>query len=263
MKLMRELRVYLGPEVVETTNSWAGTNARQGTAPFWRLQALVQGPVDSGSGYLCDIKQIDGLLWENVVSKLREGNPQADAGLDALSRVTRDAFLDSARSCPPPAVLSWLRVCISPFTSLAVRRGDPNMICLTQSFEFSAAHRLSCPGFTEAENRRVFGKCSNPNGHGHNYVLEVTMGGAVDSTRGTIVDLPWLDRIVRERVIEPFDHRNLNLECPEFAALNPSVENIARVIWNRLRDGFDRGRLLSVRVWETPKTYAEYSGEET
>ena len=134
------------------------------------------------------------------------------------------------------------------------------MMRLTQSFEFSAAHRLFCAELSDAENRRLFGKCSNPNGHGHNYVLEVTVCGTHGSDKGTVTDIGHIDRVVLERVIEPFDHKNLNLECPEFAQLNPSVENIARVIWDRLNGAFTGCRLASVRVWETPKTCAEYTG---
>lgn len=134
------------------------------------------------------------------------------------------------------------------------------MIRLTQSFEFAAAHRLYCPELDDQENQRLFGKCSNPNGHGHNYVLEVTVGGEPDEATGTIVDPPHFERTVNQRVIERFDHKHLNLDCAEFQSLNPSVENIARVIWDRLDGGFERCRLLGIRVWETPKTYAEYCG---
>ena len=136
------------------------------------------------------------------------------------------------------------------------------MMRLTQSFEFSAAHRLFSAELSDAENRRLFGKCSNPNGHGHNYVVEVTVCGTNSADKGTVTDVGHIDRVVLERVIEPFDHKNLNLECPEFAQLNPSVENIARVIWDRLKGAFAGCRLASVRVWETPKTCAEYTGDE-
>jgi 6-pyruvoyltetrahydropterin/6-carboxytetrahydropterin synthase len=178
------------------------------------------------------------------------------------------AFGDVASHAPPPARLESLQLRLSPFTHLTVDRGDAaidrgasHMVRLTQSFEFSASHRLCCVGLTDEENRRLFGKCSNPNGHGHNYVLEVTVAGDPDSRIGAVMDIAALDRIVGERVIEPLDHKNLNVECPEFATINPTVENIARVIFRRLSDALGDRRLVSVRVWETPKTYAEYAGE--
>ena len=136
------------------------------------------------------------------------------------------------------------------------------MIKVTQSFEFSAAHRLHCEGLSDEENRRLFGKCSNPSGHGHNYVLEVTVEGEPDKDTGRVASLPDLQRTVDECVIHPFDHKNLNMEVTDFRSLNPSVENIARVIWNRLHAELAPAILSRVRVWETPKTYAEYRGED-
>ena len=128
------------------------------------------------------------------------------------------------------------------------------MLELTQSFEFSASHRLACPGLSEEENHRLFGKCSNVHGHGHNYILEV---GASANEKAISSLLPELDRIVRREIIERFDHKNLNVECAEFAELNPTVENIAQVIFDRLERELEAGRLRKVRVWETAKTYAE------
>ena len=136
------------------------------------------------------------------------------------------------------------------------------MIQMTEQFEFSAAHRLYCPDLSSEENLRIFGKCANPNGHGHNYVLDVTVAGDVSATTGSIVELASFEHTVVQRVIEPFDHKNLNLDCAEFADLNPTVENIARAIWTRLKGRFQPARLVSVRLWETPKTCAEFRGDD-
>ncbi len=135
------------------------------------------------------------------------------------------------------------------------------MVSMTYAFEFSAAHRLYCPDLSEEENRAVFGRCTNPNGHGHNYVVEVTLGGDPDAKTGTIIDLGKCESIVNETVIDRFDHNHLNEDCPEFKTQNPTVENITRVIHEKLKDAFSPVRLVRVRVYETPKTYAEYSGE--
>ena len=131
------------------------------------------------------------------------------------------------------------------------------MVSVTQAFEFSAAHRLYCRELSDDENREIFGKCANPNGHGHNYILEVTVAGVPDSTTGTVIRVHEFDALVKEIVIDRFDHKHLNLDCPEFAKLNPSVENITTVIWKLLDRRFKSARLAKVRVWETPKTYAE------
>ena len=107
----------------------------------------------------------------------------------------------------------------------------------------------------------MFGKCNNPNGHGHNYVVEVTISGELDGRTGAVLPLPRFEQIVSERVISLLDHKHLNLEVREFREVNPSVENIARVVWEMLVDHLVPARLHSVRVWETPKTWAEHRGE--
>ncbi|MBU0639877.1 MAG: 6-carboxytetrahydropterin synthase [Planctomycetes bacterium] len=134
------------------------------------------------------------------------------------------------------------------------------MILLTQQFEFSAAHRLHCAALSEADNQRTFGKCNNANGHGHNYLLEVTLVGEPDAQTGAVLPLPAFEQVVKERVIDRLDHQHLNQDTAEFRTLNPSVENIARVIWGLLSNHVAPARLHAVRVWETPKTWAEYSG---
>ena len=136
------------------------------------------------------------------------------------------------------------------------------MVELTQAFEFAASHRLYVPSWSDDENRKMFGKCANPNGHGHNYVVEVTVGGRPLEEAGTVTDVMHVQRVVKERVIEPFDHKHLNLDCADFASLNPTVENVAKVIWRRLEGSFERCRLTRVRIWETPKAYAEYDGRD-
>jgi len=137
------------------------------------------------------------------------------------------------------------------------------MVRLSHKFEFSASHRLFNRDLSDDENCRLFGKCSNPHGHGHNYELQVTLAGEPDRVNGVLVDLPTFERIVAAAVVDRFDHKNLNAEVPEFADLIPSVENIARVIYKLLRPRFDGAgaRLAAVTVWETPKTWCEYSEE--
>ena len=134
------------------------------------------------------------------------------------------------------------------------------MIRLSQKFEFSATHRLHNPQLSEEENRRTFGKCNNPHGHGHNYELQVTLAGTPDSN-GLLIDVPAFERIVSSTVIDRFDHKNLNQELPEFRELVPTVENIAMTIYRLLKPQFagEGATLASVTVWETPKTWCEYS----
>ncbi len=126
------------------------------------------------------------------------------------------------------------------------------MVRLSQKFEFSASHRLHNPALSPDENRRRFGKCNNPLGHGHNYELQVTVTTAPDAA----VDLPALERLVNDAVVDRFDHRYLNEEIAEFKTVMPSVENIARVAFELLKPRVQQ--LASVTVWETSKTWCEY-----
>lgn len=125
---------------------------------------------------------------------------------------------------------------------------------------FNAAHRLYKKEWDDTKNLRIFGKCSNPNYHGHNYELVVGLTGEIDPETGFLIDLKILSQIIKEEVEDPFDHKNLNLEVPEFKNLNPTVENIAVVIWNKLRNRIDPAFGISVKLYETPRNFVVYNG---
>ena len=131
---------------------------------------------------------------------------------------------------------------------------------VTRRVHFSAAHRLHNPALSDEENHRIFGLCNNPNWHGHNYELDVTVEGDVDPDTGYLIDLSVL-RDTAEEVIRDLDHRNLNLDVPWLAGVLPSTENLVVAIWNRLEPRIPRGRLAKLTLWETPRNMAEYSGE--
>ena len=134
---------------------------------------------------------------------------------------------------------------------------------ITRRAEFSASHMCRRPELSEEENRRLYGAAANPHGHGHNYVLEVSLEGEPDPVTGMVLDLKELKDILTRQVIEPYDHRFLNSEVPPFDRVVPTTENIARDIWRRIEPHLSasRGRLHSVRVYETPDLYVDYSGE--
>jgi len=139
------------------------------------------------------------------------------------------------------------------------------MVYLTRKAEFAASHYYHNPEFTPEENQRVFGKCNNPNGHGHNYTLEVTVKGAVDSKSGFVVDLKQLKDVMSREVLDAFDHRFLNKEVPEFLtavpARIPTTENLAIAIWRRLAPKLNAAQLHRVRVYETPDLFVDFYGE--
>lgn len=123
---------------------------------------------------------------------------------------------------------------------------------------FNAAHQLAIPSWTPEKNREVFGKCANPNFHGHNYEVEVRVTGHVDSETGILINLKDLKEIIVNEVEERFDHKNLNMECPEFTDRVPTVENICIVIYEILRPLIPAHLDLGIRLYETPRNYAEY-----
>ena len=123
---------------------------------------------------------------------------------------------------------------------------------------FNAAHRLHNPGWSDEQNKKMFGLCNNPYYHGHNYDLEVKIVGEIDPQTGYLIDLKYLKDLIKEEIEDRFDHKNLNLECPEFKDLNPTAENICVVIWNILRAKMESKYDIVVRLYETPRNYVEY-----
>ena len=131
-------------------------------------------------------------------------------------------------------------------------------VCRTE--HFNAAHRLHNPAWDDAQNQRVFGKCNNPNFHGHNYNLTVRLTGEIDPETGYVYDLKRLSDLIKHEILNRYDHRNLNLDTEEFRHLNPTAENIAVVIWQRLRPHLDVALALSVTLYETDRNFVEYHG---
>src|SRR5438067_10731301 len=139
---------------------------------------------------------------------------------------------------------------------------------LTRRYKFSASHRLHCESMSEEENRRIYGKCNNPFGHGHNYVLDVSARGPVDQQTGWAVDVRTLDTLVSRQVLEPFDHRNLNEDAAAFAAIPPTTENLAVEICRRLKRNWievfpgEWPRLEKIRIAETARNIFEVKADE-
>lgn len=135
---------------------------------------------------------------------------------------------------------------------------------ITRKVEFSASHVCRNPELSEQENRELFGPAANPNGHGHNYVVEVSLRGEPDPVTGMVLDLKELKEILNRQVVEPYDHRFLNYEVPPFDRVIPTTENIARDIWQRLAPHLssEKSKMCAVRVYETRDLYVDYCGDE-
>ena len=134
-------------------------------------------------------------------------------------------------------------------------------VTVSRKAHFNAAHRLYRKDWSDEKNTLIFGKCNNPNFHGHNYELIVSITGEIDTETGYVIDIKTLKDIIKTEVEDAFDHKNLNIEVPEFANLNPTAENIAVVIYNKINPKFDPNLEIEVTLYETPRNFVTYSGK--
>ncbi len=263
-RLTREVRFAVNPQrdgqsTGKPTNSYAGFPSLTGLGHYFALRVSVSGPLDPASQYLINIKRIDTLVREHGVPLVESA---VRTGGDPTPPKLVGALFDRLWVALPAVVeLDEVSLSLSPFLTYGCLASELPMVRLSQKFEFSATHRLHNPALSDRENCDTYGKCNNPHGHGHNYEVQVTLKGSPDQTTGVLVDVPAFERIVAATVIDRFDHKNLNVEVPEFREIIPSVENIARVIYRLLKPTFSdsAGKLASVTVWETPKTWCEYA----
>jgi 6-pyruvoyltetrahydropterin/6-carboxytetrahydropterin synthase len=134
-------------------------------------------------------------------------------------------------------------------------------VTVTRRLMFNAAHRVHNPALSDEENKRIFGKCNNPNGHGHNYTLDVSVRGPIDERTGYVMDLGLLKTLVEERAVNRMDHRNFNLDVDFMRGVIPTSENIIVAIWRELEPAVHPGTLVRLVLWETTNNYVEYTGD--
>lgn len=233
------------------SNAWSGGPLGPGLGLPYELRLVIRAEPDPGTGYICDIKRMDDCLLQAV----RLNGHAARDWFEWLERLNGHVL-----ALLPIGQAESLALQLSPQLALTYQFTEHPAMHYCEQFEFSAAHRLHVEHLSEAENQRLFGKCNNPNGHGHNYVLDVSIEvPTTESSQGQRLGL--VDRmadVVRTQIVNRFDHRHLNLDVPEFKSLNPTVENIAAVIWERLAAVDALGtELVAVRLYETAKTWAE------
>ncbi len=136
------------------------------------------------------------------------------------------------------------------------------MIFVTRQSEFSASHRLHNPNLSDSDNRRIFGKCNNPGGHGHNYMLEVTIWGELAPETGMVIDLTKLKKIMDREIVKKVDHKNLNSDVPFLKGTIPTAENLALCFWKILAPRIKTGRLYEIKLYESVRNFVIYRGEE-
>tara|TARA_R110002111_G_scaffold100814_1_gene156110 strand:- start:88 stop:951 length:864 start_codon:yes stop_codon:yes gene_type:complete len=255
-----------GDEAVTGTdardNTFAARPPMRGLGRYYELDVTCRGEADPQTGYFINIKQIDEAVHGHALPCIREALfGRGGSAMAPIGGLMRGMLASLQPKLGGSVILLALR--LTPTYSIALRSDDMEHVLIRQKYEFSAAHRLHVPGLSDQENRDVFGKCNNPAGHGHNYQLEVAVRLPIDPD-GQTVDVEQIDAVVNQHAIELLDHKHLNTDVPQFSELNPSVENIVRVIWEMLADKFDGfgagAGLEELKVWETSKTVCCYRG---
>lgn len=246
----------------------------------FRVEATVSGPPDPRTGMVTNIKDVKAALLATLAAydhrDLNADHPAFAALVPTAERVAEHVFADLGRRIAQFIVSAQLeRVRLTeggdtayetfrPGSPLGPERTDDERealpMLITRRYRFSASHRLHSGVLTEAENVATFGDCNNPNGHGHDYTLDVTVRGTVDLSTGLAANHQALDEAVRREVVERYHYRNLNDDLPEFAQAVPTSENIVRTIWNLLEKRLGEGTLYRVALGETRDNHFEYFG---
>lgn len=261
-----------GAEPMPAYNTFAGHPPMRGLGRYYEIDVLCRGDVDRRTGYFLNIKVIDDAVRSTCVPVIAQAcreRPWVDPTV-----VLRE-LIGPLNQCLGGAVAE-VRWRITPYYAVSMEIDPanpptpptpPSTATLTQQFDLAASHRLHVPGMSDAENRAVFGKCNHPSGHGHNYRVEPSVLVPVTAF-GTPFTLADLERITSREIVDRFDHKHLNVDLPEFdparGGLNPSVENIAKVFFERLAPAINAegkgARLTAMTVWETDKTRCRYTG---
>ncbi len=257
-KLSRQVRFSVNPylsEQVEGYNSFASKPAGQGLSIFLELVVELSGEVEPTTGFIVNVTDIDKIVRRLAVPVF-------------IGRITRGGHIDFFELVEllgavwkllanqfSPARLSKLSLKLNPFRTIAIVSEVFDMVYLSEKFEFAATHKLWNDKFSERKNMDVFGKCANPTGHGHNYIVEVTVKMPVSRDDFSICSF---EKIVDSELIRVVDHKNLNLDVEHFRSVNPTVENIVSFAWDRLAGKLEPALLHCVTIWETDKTCCSY-----
>jgi 6-pyruvoyltetrahydropterin/6-carboxytetrahydropterin synthase len=262
--LSRLVRFSINPFLPEDSNgfnSFASKPAGEGLAMFFELCVKLAGEIEPATGFVVNVSDIDASVRKYVVPEFsrqirkdfRQGRHIGFSGVTGLLKSAWGQLADKFGT----AKLRELNLSLNPFRKVAIDCEDCGVSYFSEKFEFAATHKLWNDDFSDERNRKVFGKCANPAGHGHNYVVEVTIKRPAGENDLCISDF---EKVVDEEFIKVVDHKNLNVDVPYFAKTIPTVENIAAFTWEKLAGKFGESVLYSVTIWETDKTSCSYYG---
>lgn len=225
------------------------------------LDVTVEGMLQADNGMVINIKRIDDVLKGGLVREFDQKSLNDEVPWFAERAASLEnllAYIVGRLQEPGalPGEASLVHVRLEEMPTLWAEWEASGLITLTRTYEFAASHRLHAPALSAEENLALFGKCNNPAGHGHNYVLEVTVTGAIDPRTGMLADITQLDEMVEREVVGRYDHKNLNEDIPEFQGLPTTSEIVAQMIFHRLRAASEVG-IVRVRLWETARNAFE------
>ena len=262
-KLVRKVRFSVNPFLPEDAigfNSYCSKPCGEGLAVFFELEVGVVGAVEADTGFVINVSEIDKAVREFMVpifaKQLREdfGNKR-HISLVKLTELLKLAK-ENLKGKLGGVFLAELGLKLNPFRRMAMDCEDEKMIYFSEKFEFASMHKLWNDEFSEEKNFEAFGKCANPAGHGHNYVIEVT----VKSPANSGLSMNDFEMIVENEFISQVDHKNLNADVEHFGKVNPTVENLAAFAWGNIEGKFGEAKLHAVTVWENDRTYCTYYG---
>ncbi len=264
-KTARQVRFSINPFLPADSdgyNSFASRPSGEGLSIFFELLVEVAGEVEPTTGFVVNVDDIDEsvrrfavpIFARRIREDFRQGRHIGFFEIAALLGTAWGQLADRFGS----AKLSKLSLNLNPFRKVEINSEDSKMIYFGEKFEFAATHKLWNEQLSDARNFEIFGNCANPTGHGHNYIIEVTVKKPAGSDSFCIGDF---EKIVYNELIKLVDHKNLNVDVAEFKKTNPTVENIAGFAWNKLEGKFSGAKLHCITVWETDKTYCSYYGE--
>jgi len=262
--LARSVRFSVNPFLpvdAEGFNSFACKPTGEGLSIFLELTVELIGKTERATGFLINVSEIDmnvhkfvvPVFAEHIRKNFNNGKHINFIKIVELLRLAWSQLADRFGN----ARISKLSLNLNPFRKVTVDSQDANMVYFSEKFEFAAMHKLWNDDFSEERNFEVFGKCANPTGHGHNYIVEVTVKKLSSTDTFSIANF---ERIVDEELIKLLDHKNLNADIDEFSKVNPTVENIAAFAWEKLVGKFGQRALHCITVWETDRTHCSYYG---
>ena len=262
--LSRQIRFSVDPFSTDQPwgyNSYASKPCTEGLGFYFALWVDLKSQLNPDTGFVVNVSEIDKLIRLRVIPQISRwmqaffANRKTPTLWDIVALlgtcwpIIADGF--------PDKKLTQLRLELNPFRTISIQVEADGMFTFSEKFEFSAMHQLWNEKFDEATNYELFGKCANPAGHGHNYVLEVHVQSAIEQ-----VNDGWTSdyqQVVKEGFLDLVDHKNLNVDVPGLEKLNPTVENLAYFAWEKLEGKFKNGKLAKITIWENDRTFCSYT----